>query len=134
MKTLIFSFFSSLLVLLIIDIIWLNIMAKRFYAHRLGSIITKIPNFLPAGFFYIIYAIGLSIFVVLPAFNGYYSLTKVFFLGSLFGLVAYATYDLSNQATLKKWPLVVTLVDLVWGSFLTGLVSVITTYLVKYFS
>ncbi len=134
MKTLLLSFFSSLISLLIIDVVWLLTMAKRFYAHHLGSIMSESPNLLPAGVFYLLYALGLSIFIVLPALQNNSSFLRVFLLGALFGLIAYATYDLSNQATLKNWPLIVTIVDLLWGSLLTASVSVITVFIVKYFS
>jgi uncharacterized membrane protein len=134
MKSIIISFFSSLLSLLVIDVVWLGIMAKRFYASHLGSLMSSSPKFLPAGIFYLLYALGLTIFVITPAIQGGHSLIKTFFLGTLFGLVAYATYDLSNQATLKDWPVIVTLVDLLWGALLTGTVSLIVVYLTKNFS
>jgi len=134
MKTLVLSFFTSLISILAIDVVWLFTMAKRFYAHHLGSIMSETPNLLPAGIFYLIYALGLSVFIILPALQNNTGFLRVFLLGAFFGLIAYATYDLSNQATLKNWPLIVTLVDLLWGSLLTASVSVITVFIVKYFS
>lgn len=128
------SFFSALLSLLVIDGVWLTLMGKSFYAVKLGEMMSKNFQLLPAGIFYLIYAFGLSMLVIIPAIQGHSSLLKVFLFGALLGFVAYATYDLTNQATLKNWPLIVTIVDLAWGTLLTGTVSVITVLITKYFS
>jgi len=89
---------------------------------------------LPVILFYAIFILGLIILVVSPALSGNYSYLKLFLYGALFGLVAYGTYDLTNQATLKNWPAIVTVVDLIWGSLLTGTVAVITKFIIKFFS
>jgi uncharacterized membrane protein len=128
------AFLSSLISMLAIDGVWLTIMAKRFYAARLGEIMSQTPSLLPAGIFYLIYTFGLTVLVVLPAAANNTSLLKTYFLGALFGLAAYATYDLTNQATLKDWPFIITLVDLAWGAFLTGTVSVVSILVTKYFA
>lgn len=128
------SFFSALVSLLVIDGVWLTLMGKSFYAVKLGEMMSKNFQLLPAGIFYLIYAFGLSILVIIPAIQGHFSLLKVFLFGALLGFVAYSAYDLSNQATLKNWPLIVTIVDLIWGALLTGTVSVITVLITKYFS
>ncbi|MCX6735162.1 MAG: DUF2177 family protein [Candidatus Peregrinibacteria bacterium] len=128
------SFFSALVSLLVIDGVWLTLMGKSFYAVKLGEMMSKNFQLLPAGIFYLIYAFGLTMLVIIPAIQGHFSLLKVFLFGALLGLVAYSAYDLSNQATLKNWPLIVTIVDLIWGSLLTGTVSVITVLITKYFS
>lgn len=128
------SFFSALVSLLVIDGVWLTLMGKSFYAVKLGEMMSKNFQLLPAGIFYLIYAFGLSMLVIIPAIQGHFSLLKVFLFGALLGFVAYSAYDLSNQATLKNWPLIVTIVDLIWGALLTGTVSVITVLITKYFS
>ena len=87
------------------------------------------PGFLPAGIFYLVYILGPSALVVVPAFNDGSGYLETFLYGALLGLVAYGTYDLTNQATLKDWPALVTLVDLTWGALLTGAVSALALYL-----
>jgi uncharacterized membrane protein len=84
--------------------------------------------------FYVIYIVAISIFVVLPALQGNFSVGKVFLLGAFLGLTAYATYDLTNQATLKNWPTIVTIIDLIWGAMLTGTVSALTFLITRHFS
>ena len=112
--------------MLAIDAVWLATMSKRFYSTRIGSLLAESPRLGPAAVFYLIYILGVTCLVAVPAVNDEWSFLKVFLLGALLGLVAYGTYDLTNQATLKEWPLIVTLVDLVWGSLLTGVISVIS--------
>jgi uncharacterized membrane protein len=117
--------------MLAIDGVWLATMSKRFYAARLGSLMTASPRLAPAGVFYLLYALGITLLVAVPAVNDGTALLKVFAYGALLGLVAYGTYDLTNQATLKDWPVVVTVVDLVWGALLTGVVSIISVALTR---
>jgi len=131
MKTFIIAYLSSILPMLAIDGVWLATMSKRFYAARLGSLMTASPRLAPAGLFYLLYNLGVALLVVVPAVDGGTSMVKVFAYGALLGLVAYGTYDLTNQATLKDWPVVVTVVDLVWGALLTGVVSIISVALTR---
>ncbi len=128
------SFFATLVSMLVIDGVWLTLMAKRFYATQLGTLMTKNPQLFPAAIFYFIYAIALTILIVLPGVQANFGLGKIFLYGALFGLAAYATYDLTNQATLRDWSLLVTVVDLVWGTVLTGTLAVIASSVTKYFS
>jgi uncharacterized membrane protein len=109
-------------------------MAKTFYAKHIGHLMADSPNLAPAGVFYIIYTFALSVLVVAPAVHNESSFIKVFLLGTLFGFSAYATYDLTNQATLKSWPTLVTVVDMLWGALLTGVTAVIAFYITKHFS
>lgn len=85
-------------------------------------------NWAAAGVFYLIFVAGILVFVVNPAL-GEGALIKVVLLGALFGLVAYATYDLTNLATIQNWPLKIVLIDLAWGSFISSLVSVAGYYI-----
>jgi uncharacterized membrane protein len=133
MKEKIIAYFSTLIPILIIDGIWLAVVAKNFYTKYIGSLMAKSPNLLAAGLFYLLYALGLLVLIVLPAVKGETSFLKIFLFGALFGLVAYATYDLTNLATIKDWPLMVTLVDILWGTTYTGVVSLIAVYLTRLF-
>lgn len=115
----------TLAVFFLIDMIWLGIVAKGFYRRHLGPMLSPKVNWAPAILFYLLFIVGLLVFVIKPALIGGEPL-KALFLGALFGLISYATYDLSNLATLKDWPLGVTIVDLIWGSVLGGAVSFIS--------
>ena len=134
MKQFIIAYFTSLISILIIDGIWLFFVAKNFYAKYLGSLMAKSPNLLAAGIFYLLYPLGLIVLVILPAIKGNTSFFKIFLLGALFGLIAYATYDLTNLATIKDWPVIVSVVDILWGTLYTGVISIIVVYLTRIFS
>ena len=112
---------------LAIDAVWLMLVAKNFYRQQIGFIMTKNPNLVAALIFYLIFIAGLVAFVITPALDKKLW-THVLFMGAFFGLVTYATYDLTNLATLKDWPLLVTVVDLVWGMLIASLVSVATYF------
>ncbi len=131
MKPFLVALFSTYSLILILDIPWLSIMNKVFYSKNLSHLLSSSPKLLPAAGFYIIYGLALTILIILPALTGSYSSSKVFLLAALFGLAAYATYDLTNQATLKNWPLLVTLVDLTWGTLLTAFVGLISFLITK---
>jgi uncharacterized membrane protein len=115
----------ALPVFLLIDFIWLGLITKNFYSNQIGFLMKDNVNWLAAGIFYLLFVLGLVIFVITPALKEE-SLTKALLFGSLFGLITYATYDLTNLATVKNWPILVTVVDLVWGAVLSASVSVIT--------
>lgn len=133
MKTFFIALISTLAPLLVLDAVWLSTTLKGFYSPKLAHLTAQSPSYTPAIIFYIVYAIGLTILVILPAIQGNFSLTKIFCYGALMGLMAYAAYDLTNQSTLKDWPVVVTIVDMAWGTFLSGVVSVISVYIVGMF-
>ena len=131
MKTYIIGFFITILTTLALDAVWLTTMMKTFYSKHLGHIFADKPSLVPALIFYILYAIGLLYFVIVPLIASGSSLTRVFFTAALLGLVAYGTYDLTNQATVKDWPVIVTVVDLIWGAFLTGTTATITVWIIR---
>lgn len=133
MKIIIY-FFSVLVPLLAMDAVWLNFVAKRFYESQIGHLMGESFKLFPAGAFYVLYALGLTIIILIPAIGGGYGLLKVFGLGALLGAMAYGAYDLTNHATLKGWPLTMTIVDMAWGAFVTGAVVTIAMYLVKNFN
>jgi len=128
------AYLFFLLAFLLPDGVWLTLTVQRFYAPHLGHLMGPSPHFAPAIAFYLLYAAGLTVFVVAPAVRGGTAPARVFALGALLGLVAYGTYDLTNQASLRDWPLVVTLVDLAWGALLTGTASVLSTLLTRRFT
>ena len=114
-----------------IDMIWLGLVAQKFYQSQIGYLLGPV-NWPAAITFYLLYIIGIIIFAVHPALLAG-SLQKAIILGALFGFFAYATYDLTNLATVKNWPLIVTIVDLIWGTVLTGSVAAASYLLGKTF-
>ena len=118
----------ALPVFLAIDMVWLTLVAKGFYAKQIGYLMSKNPNLLAAVIFYLIFIAGLVVFVITPALDKK-MWTSALIMGAFFGLVTYATYDLTNLATVKDWPLLVTIVDLIWGMTLSAVVSVITYFI-----
>ena len=121
-------YFITLFVFFVIDMIWLGLVAKGFYRRNLGPLMTPKVNWISASLFYLLFIVGLLVFVVRPALVSEAPLHALFY-GALFGLISYATYDLTNLATLKDWPLLVTVADLIWGTFLGGVVSFISALL-----
>jgi uncharacterized membrane protein len=105
--------------LLIADGVWLGLVAKRFYREALGPLMAPQIKLLPAVLFYLGYPVGLVIFALMPALAGG-GFTQALLAGGLFGLFCYGTYDLVNQATLRGWPLRLTLVDMTWGTGLSA--------------
>lgn len=118
-------YLSALSVLLVMDLIWLGLMTKRFYAQQIGFLMRPDPNWTPAILFYLLFVAGLVLFVIVPAL-ALRSPVHALAYGALFGLVCYATYDLTNLATLKDWPVLVAIVDLAWGALLSAAVSIAT--------
>lgn len=115
-------------VMAVIDAVWLSVVANKFYKSQLGPLLLEKPNMIAAVAFYVIFVIGVVVFAVMPALAaGSWKLALG--LGALLGLVTYATYDLTNLATLKGFPVKVVIVDLIWGVVLTATVA-ITTYAV----
>jgi uncharacterized membrane protein len=123
-----FLYALTLAVFFLIDMVWLGVVAKGFYRKHLGTMLSPKVNWAAAIIFYLLFIVGLVVFVVKPALAAGKPLEALLF-GALFGLISYATYDLSNLATLKDWPVVVTVVDLVWGTVLGGSVSLVSALL-----
>lgn len=118
-------FLIAVPVFLAIDLLWLGIVARGFYARQLGPLMRSDVNWYAAITFYLAFVLGLVVFVVVPAVDAA-SWQRAAGYGALFGFVSYATYDLTNLATVERWPLVMTMVDLVWGSVLAASVAVVT--------
>lgn len=124
------QYLITLVIFLGIDAIWLGFVAKGFYSKYIGHVMAENPNFIAAGIFYLINIIGILIFCVNPALQKHSLITAVI-LGALYGLFTYATYDLTNLATIKDWPLIVTIVDIIWGIVLTSTVAAISFILIS---
>lgn len=108
-----------------IDMVWLGVIAKNLYRQKLGFILSEQVNWPAAFIFYFTYIAGILFFAVLPAIreaNWHTALLN----GALLGLMCYATYDLTNMATIKNWPPSIVAIDIVWGTVLTGSVSLLT--------
>lgn len=121
-------FAIALPIFLVIDMIWLGLVAKNFYREQIGALMKPDVNWIAAIIFYLIFITGLVVFVITPALEKN-SWTHALLFGALFGLVCYATYDLTNLAVAKDWPIIVTIVDLIWGAALAALVSIATYFI-----
>ena len=121
-------FLIALPVFFLIDIVWLVLVAKKFYQEQIGFLMKPDVNWFAAIIFYFLFIAGLVVFVISPAVSKN-SWVHALLFGALFGLITYATYDLTNLATLKDWPLLVTVVDLIWGTVLASSISVITYFI-----
>lgn len=110
-----------------IDMVWLTVIAFEWYQKYLGHLLGEV-NQVVAGIFYTIYIGGIMIFAIMPALEKK-SLSYAMVFGSLFGFYTYTTYDLTNLATLKDWPLRIVVIDIIWGTFLCGVVSVAGYYI-----
>jgi len=121
-------FLIALPVFFAIDIVWLALVAKNFYQQQIGFLMRPNVNWVAAIIFYLLFIAGLVVFIISPAVVKQSWIHALLF-GALFGLITYATYDLTNLATLKDWPLLVTMVDLIWGTVLAASVSVITYFI-----
>ncbi len=108
-----------------IDIIWLAVISKGFYKAQLGYLMAESVKWPVAVIFYFLYIAGLVLFSIMPTVEKQ-SLLKAVLTGASLGLVAYSTYDLTNYATIKDWPLIVVVVDMIWGTILSAGVSAIT--------
>jgi len=104
-----------------VDSIWIGLVANKFYKKQLGSLLRPKPAFAPAVLFYVLYVAAMVVLVINPALVED-SLQKALGYGALFGLASYAAYDLTNASTLKNWPKAVTIIDLLWGTFVTAVV------------
>lgn len=119
MTQLLLAYIFTAIIFLAIDFVWLGIVAKDFYFNSLDGLLKEKPNMVIAAVFYLMYAVGIVIFAVQPALsNGQWQTALIY--GALFGFFCYATYDFTNLATIKDWPVKVSVVDIVWGVFITG--------------
>ena len=117
----------TLVIFFLVDIVWLGVISKKIYKEYLGHLMAPNVNWAAALVFYFLFIAGLVFFVIMPAIEKgdlMYAIT----VGAFFGLITYGTYDLTNLATLKDWPLNITIIDLIWGTFLNAATSGITYF------
>ena len=129
---LLISYALTFAVFLLIDMAWLGFIAKGLYKKYLGGFLSEQVNWTAAIVFYLLFVVGVFIFAIMPSVEKG-SVVSAITLGALFGFFTYATYDLTNLATLKNWPLTIVFIDILWGSVLTGIVSTAGFYIVKFF-
>jgi uncharacterized membrane protein len=122
MLKLLAAYLSTTLVMVIIDLVWLGFVAKPMYQAGIGHLMTDKPNLVAAFCFYALFPIGLMIFAILPEAAST-TWQRTAWLAALFGFFAYATYDLTNLATLKDYPLQLALVDMLWGSLVSAVAA-----------
>lgn len=123
-------YFLTLLIFLALDSLWLGLIAPKFYQAQIGHLMASTPNPLAVGLFYLLFIAALIYFVIEPSLRIAKTATNII-RGAFFGLATYATYDLTNLATLRDWPVLVTVVDLLWGTALTAATSVLSVWLAK---
>ena len=116
------SYAASLFTVMVLDGLWLGLIAKPLYASGVGHLLAVKPNFVAAGAFYLVFSLGLWVFAVLPqtSFMGLSGFSGTALRAAALGLLCYATYDLTNLATLKDWPVTLSIIDMVWGSALSA--------------
>lgn len=130
-KSIILGYLLTFVVFLVVDLLWLGVIAKNIYQKYLGDFLTDSLNWTAAFIFYLIYVVGISIFAIYPSVNKD-SFYNAILMGALFGFFTYATYDLTNLATLKNWPLPIVFIDILWGAVLSAIVSLSGFYIVKW--
>lgn len=118
-------YLAAVVVFFAIDMVWLGLVARGFYRKHIGFLLSPSPNWAAAIIFYLLFVAGLLIFAVVPGLQAG-SFGKALLLGALFGFMTYATYDLTNLATVKDWPLTITIVDMIWGVVLSSAVTSLT--------
>ena len=118
---------------LALDMVWLGLVAPGFYRQHLGYLLATDVDWAAALLFYAVFLFGLVLFVLKPSLEAG-SATRALTHGACFGLVTYATYDLTNQATIRDWPAIVTVADLCWGTFVSGVVAYVTHRLATKFA
>jgi uncharacterized membrane protein len=115
-----------------IDMVWLGFVASSFYKSQIGHLLSSTVNWPVAIAFYLLFLVGLSIFAIVPAVEAR-SFTHAVLYAALFGFFAYATYDLTNWSTLRDWPMLISLVDMVWGTVLSAAVASVTYWIATTF-
>ncbi len=123
---------ATLIAFFAVDMIWLGLVARSFYKKQLGFLLSPEINWPAAIIFYLLFVAGILVFVVLPGLKED-SLQTTILRAALFGLVTYATYDLTNLATVRDWPVLITVIDLVWGSFVSGATALLSFLVIRKF-
>lgn len=118
------AYLATAIVFFALDYVWLAYVARSFYQKHIGPLLLESPNMAAAAGFYAVYIVGIVIFAVSPALKSA-SASHALIYGALFGFFAYATYDMTNIATLKGWSWTVVIIDTAWGTFLTGIAALL---------
>jgi len=127
------AYIVTVIVFLAIDFIWLGFIMKDAFQNNLGHLMADKPNLGIAAGFYIFYVVGLVFFAVMPALDKQSILVALGY-GAFFGFCAYATYEMTNLATLKNWPVKIAIADMAWGAFLSGISATAGYYAVTFFT
>jgi uncharacterized membrane protein len=130
MTRLVLSYFLTAVVFFAVDLVWLGVVARGLYQRFLGDLLGDV-NWTAAILFYLLFIVGIFIFAIMPAVERE-SATRAVVLGALFGFFTYATYDLTNLATLRGWPLGIVFIDIPWGMVLTATTSTAGYYIVRW--
>ncbi|MFK8081628.1 MAG: DUF2177 family protein [Granulosicoccus sp.] len=133
MKSFVIAYGAAVMAFLVLDGLWLGVVAKSFYADHLGDLLRRDFLPVPAIAFYMLYTAGLVFLAVRPGQTDI-TLGSVAFYGAIVGFLAYGTYDMTNLATLRDWPWIVSVVDLVWGTTLSATVALVAALALRYFS
>jgi uncharacterized membrane protein len=112
----------TFVVLLVIDMVWLGVVAKGMYQEAMGDLMSPNPRLAFAAVFYLAYPIGLLVFAIVPGLDQQ-GVLRAALLGALFGLFCYATYDLTNLAVIRDWPLALSFIDIAWGALVSGVAA-----------
>lgn len=125
-------YFITFVVFFLVDIVWLGFISKSLYSKYLGHLMAPNVNWTAALIFYFLFIAGLVFFVINPSIEKQ-SIVYAILVGGFFGLITYGTYDLTNLATIKDWPINITIIDLIWGTFLNATTSGVTYMVVQRF-
>lgn len=126
MKYIFKTYLKTFAIFIACDYVWLTKISPAFYREHIGHLMAESPNLSAALFFYLIFIAGLTYFAVLPMTRDFKP-SRAFTHGAFFGLVTYATFDLTSQAVFKDWPTIMTIADLAWGSILSGVTTAISS-------
>lgn len=121
----------TFVVFLVVDIIYLGFIAKDLYARHIGFLLAEKVNWVAAIIFYLLFVAAIFVFVIQPAINNN-SWNQALVYGALFGFITYATYDLTNLATLRGWPVKIVIYDMAWGTFLAAVVGLSGYFILKW--
>ena len=125
MSRILLTYAVSVPVFFVVDMIWLGVIAGGFYRKALGPLLSQNVNWIAAIIFYLLFLVGILVFALLPGMSKR-SLVYTIEMAALFGFISYATYDLTNLSTLRDWPLTLSIVDMIWGSFLSASTATMT--------
>ena len=130
--TYLIAYAATLIAFLALDFVWLGVVAKSFYRAQMGKLLAEHINMGVAGGFYALYVVGLVVFAIAPALHSG-RWTQAFLLGAFLGLLAYGTYNLTNLATLRGWPMMLSVVDLTWGTLVSGVAAALGLAAARHF-